>query len=239
MRMDVCDLERTDIILDMLQLQTHNPKINQETREVKMTRCPLIYERSIVAKKETEKRKKVEGKIRAIGKLERDEQKMLIKEKFDNKVKLDREKVRKMVSQKFHKQLKVFKKVELERMSVRKPQDYAINLRKDFVPRKERIYLISREEKEKVREFVEEQLKKEYIRPSKSPQTSPVFFVGKKDKKRRMVQVYQYLNKGTVKNNYPLPLILDLINAMDIKKVFTKMDLRWEYNNVQIKEEDK
>ena len=190
MRMDVCDLERTDIILDMLQLQTHNPKINQETREVKMTRCPLIYKRSIVAKKETEKRKKVEGKIRAIGKLERDEQKMLIKEKFDNKVKLDREKVRKMVSQKFHKQLKVFKKVELERMSVRKPQDYAINLRKDFVPRKERIYLISREEKEKVREFVEEQLKKEYIRPSKSPQTSPVFFVGKKDKKRRMVQVY-------------------------------------------------
>jgi len=38
-----------------------------------MTRCPLIYERSIVAKKETEKRKKVEGKIRAIEKLERDE----------------------------------------------------------------------------------------------------------------------------------------------------------------------
>ena len=54
-----------------------------------------------------------------------------------------------------------------------------------------------------------------------------------------MVQVYQYLNKGTVKNNYPLPLILDLINAMDIKKVFTKMDLRWGYNNIWIKKEDK
>ena len=223
----------------MLQLQTHNPKINWETREVKMTRCPPICGRSIVAKKKTEKRKKVEGKIRAIEKSERNEQKMLIEEKFDDKVKLDREKVRKMVLQKFHKWLKVFKKVELERIPVRKPQDYAINLRKDFVPRKERIYLISREEKEEIREFVEEQLKKEYIRPSKSPQTLPVFFVGKKDKKRRMVQVYQYLNKETVKNNYPLPLILDLINAMDIKKVFTKMDLRWGYNNVQIKEEDK
>jgi len=86
--------------------------------------------------------------------------------------------------------------------------------------------LISREEKEKVREFMEEQLRKGYIRPSKSPQTLPVFFVGKKDRKKRIVQNYQYLNKGTVKNNYLLPLISDLIDTMGMKKVFTKMDLR-------------
>ena len=81
----------------------------------------------------------------------------------------------------------MFEKAELERMPVRKPWDHAINLREDFVPRKERIYLISREEKEEVREFVEEQLRKGYIRPSKSPQTLLVFFVGKKDGKKRMV----------------------------------------------------
>jgi len=86
--------------------------------------------------------------------------------------------------------------------------------------------LISREEKEKVKEFMEEQLRKGYIRPSKSPQTLPVFFVGKKDRKKRIVQNYQYLNKGTVKNNYLLPLISDLIDTMGMKKVFTKMDLR-------------
>ena len=86
--------------------------------------------------------------------------------------------------------------------------------------------MISREEKEKVREFMEEQLRKGYIRPSKSPQTLPVFFVGKKDRKKRIVQNYQYLNKGTVKNNYLLPLISDLIDTMGMKKVFTKMDLR-------------
>jgi len=73
---------------------------------------------------------------------------------------------------------------------------------------------------------VEEQLRKEYIRPSKSPQTSPVFFVGKKNGKKRMVQDYQYLNKEIVKDNYPLPLILDLINTMGTKRVFTKMDLQ-------------
>ena len=54
-----------------------------------------------------------------------------------------------------------------------------------------------------------------------------------------MVQDYQYLNKRTVKNNYPLPLILDLINTIDTKKVFTKMDLRQGYNNIQIKKRDK
>jgi len=74
--------------------------------------------------------------------------------------------------------------------------------------------------------FIEEQLRKGYIRLSKSPQTSLVFFVGKKDEKKRMVQDYWYLNKGTVKNNYSLPLISDLINTMRTKRVFTKMDLQ-------------
>jgi len=59
-----------------------------------------------------------------------------------------------------------------------------------------------------------------------------VFFVGKKDGKKRMVQDYQYLNKGTIKDNHPLPLISDLINTMGMKRVFTKMDLQWGYNNV-------
>ena len=84
---------------------------------------------------------------------------------------------------------------------------------------------MSRKEKEKVREFIKKQLRKGYIRPSKSPQTLPVFFVGKKNKKKRIVQDYKYLNKEMVKDNYPLPLILDLINTMGTRKVFTKMDL--------------
>jgi len=71
---------------------------------------------------------------------------------------------------------------------------------------------------------MEEQLRKGYIRPSKSPQTSPVFFVGKKDRKKRMVQDYQYLNKRIVKDNYPLPLISDLIDTME--RMFTKIDLQ-------------
>jgi len=67
---------------------------------------------------------------------------------------------------------------------------------------------------------------------------SLVFFVLKKNGKKRMVHDYRYLNSWTIKNNYPLPLISDLIDNIGKKKVFMKMDLRWGYNNVRIKEKD-
>ena len=98
-------------------------------------------------------------------------------------------------------------------------------MKKRFVPRKEKVYLLSREERKEVREFVKEQLRKGYIQSSKSPQMVPVFFVGKKDRKKRMVQNYRYLNEWTIKNNYPLLLISDVLENIGMK-VFMKMDLR-------------
>ena len=121
---------------------------------------------------------------------------------------------------------------------MRKTWDHAIDLREGFIPKKGKIYLLSRVEREEVQEFVKDQLRKGYIRSLKSQQMSPVFFVPKKDGKKRMVQDYRYLNSWTIKNNYPLPLISDLIDSIGKKKVFTKMDLRWGYNNVRIKEGD-
>jgi len=99
-------------------------------------------------------------------------------------------------------------------------------MKEGFVPRKGKVYLLSREEREEVHEFIQEQLRKGYIKLSKSPQMAPVFFVGKKDGKKRMVQDYRYLNEWTIKNNYPLPLISDVVENIGTKKVFTKMDLR-------------
>ena len=66
-----------------------------------------------------------------------------------------------------------------------------------------------------------------------------MFFVEKKNGKKRIVQNYRYLNEWTIKNNYPLSLISDIIENIDTKKVFTKMDLKWRYNNILIKEGDK
>ena len=98
------------------------------------------------------------------------------------------------------------------------------------------MYLLLRKEREEVYEFIEEQLRKKYIRLSKSPQMAFVFFVGKKDGKKRMVQNHKYLNEWTIKNNYPLLLISDIVENIGTKKVFMKLDLKWGYNNVWIKE---
>ena len=154
------------------------------------------------------------------------------------KMELDHRKMEAMVPRKFHKWLKVFGKVESERMPTRKIWDHAIDLKEEFKASKARVYPLSRNEREEVQQFIQDHLQKEYIRPSKSPQTSPVFFVGKKDGGKHMVMDYCRLNKQMVKNNYPLPLITDLVDSMGNKKLFTKMDLRWGYNNVHIKEGD-
>jgi len=146
--------------------------------------------------------------------------------------------VKKLVLERFYKWIKMFGKKQLERMLTRKLWDHVIDVREGFILRKEKVYPLLREEREEVREFVKEQLRKGYIQLLKSPQTVPVFFVGKKDGKKRMVQDYRYLNEWTIKNNYPLPLVSDVLENIGMKKLFTKMNLRWGYNNVRIKEGD-
>jgi len=94
--------------------------------------------------------------------------------------------VKGMVPRIFYKYLKVFEK-ESERMPMSKIWDHTIDLREGFVPKKEKIYLLSRIEREEVQEFVKDQLRKRYIQPLKSPQILLVFFVPKKDGKKRMV----------------------------------------------------
>ena len=60
--------------------------------------------------------------------------------------------------------------------------------------------------------------------------------MNKKDREKRIVIDCRNLNDQTVKNNYLLLLITDLIDNMGSKQVFTKMDLWWRFNNVRIKE---
>jgi len=88
------------------------------------------------------------------------------------------------------------------------------------------VYPLSRNEKEEVQKFIDKYLKKGYIRPSKLPQILLVFFIGKKNGGKHMVIDYRRLNKQTIKNNYFLPLITDLVDSMGNKRVFTKIDLQ-------------
>ena len=159
-RVDVCKLGRTKVILDMPWLAAYNPEIDWEKGEVKMMRCPPWCTQN-------KKRKKERQKIRAV-----------------------KQTMEELVLKRFWKWKKVFGKAELERMPVQKPWDHAIELKEEFILRKGKVYSLSRDEREEVQVFIEDQLRKGYIQPSKSPQTLPVHFVAKKDGKRRMVQDY-------------------------------------------------
>ena len=70
---------------------------------------------------------------------------------------------RKLVPERFHEWIKVFGKKQSERMPTRKLWDHAIDVKEGFIPRKRKVYPLSREEREEVREFVKEQLRKGYI----------------------------------------------------------------------------
>ena len=118
----------------------------------------------------------------------------VIKEKEEEENLIEIRMVDKRVPRQFYKYFKMFEKKESERMLTRKTWNHIIDLRKEFVLKKEKIYLLSRIEREEVQELVKNQLKKEYIGLSKSLQTLLVFFIPKKDDKKRMVQDYQYLN---------------------------------------------
>jgi hypothetical protein len=86
--------------------------------------------------------------------------------------------------------------------------------------------------------FLEEALATGCIRQSKSPLGAPVFFIKKKDGKLHFIQDYRALNAITRKNRYPLPLINNLIHRLKDVRYFTKLEVRWGYNNVRIREGD-
>ena len=235
-RFDVYNLGRTEVILGMPWLAAYNPEIDWEKGKVELTRCPPWCGKSNEGKEKAKPKERMRGT---------EEEKAISwaadkKEDWgrEEEMEVDHHKIKTIVPKRFHQWLKVFRKVESERMLVRKVWDHAIDVKEDFKPSKARVYPLSRNEREEVQKFIDEHLKKGHIRPSKSQQTSPVFFIGKKDGGKRMVMDYCKLNRQTVKNNYPLPLIMELVDNMGSKHVFTKMDLQWGYNNVWVKEGD-
>lgn len=106
-------------------------------------------------------------------------------------------------------------------------------LKEDFSPKVYKVYQLSQPEHKALDTFLDNNLRKGYIRP---PIASPFFFVAKKDRKLRLCQDYQYLNSRIVKNAYPLPLIRSLLEQLNGTKYFTKLDICWGYNNIRIKE---
>ena len=87
----------------------------------------------------------------------------------------------------YHSYLNIFSEKVTSQFLLWKPWDHAIDVKDMFKPKKGRLIPLSLEEQKEVSEFVDEQLAKGYICPSKSEQTSPIFFMLKKDSRKQMV----------------------------------------------------
>lgn len=95
---------------------------------------------------------------------------------------------------------------------------------------------MSRNELVAMKEFIEENLPKGFIRSSSSPAGAPCLFVKKSDGSLRLCNDYRRLNEITVKNRYPLPLIQETLMRLQKAKWYTKLDLRGAYNLLRIAE---
>ncbi|CAN2389180.1 K02A2.6-like, partial [Pristimantis euphronides] len=116
--------------------------------------------------------------------------------------------------------------------------DCAIELIPDSKLPKSRLFRLSDPEREAMRDYVRDSLRKGHIRPSSSPLVAGFFFVTKKDGGLRPCVDYRGLNNITIRNTYPLPLIPDLFDQVRGARVFSKLDLKGAYNLIRIREGD-
>jgi hypothetical protein len=143
-----------------------------------------------------------------------------------------------IVPKAYHHFKTVFSKESFDELPPRRPWDHAIELKQDSKPHAGKIYNLTLDEQKQLEIFLDENLKSGRIRPSKSPIASPFFFIKKKSGELRPVQDYRCLNNMTIKKLYPLPLISELIDKLKGARYFTKLHVRWGYNNVRIQDGD-
>ena len=118
--------------------------------------------------------------------------------------------------------------------------DHAIDFMENTkLPKLAKVYPLSLVERNSLDIWIDKELRKGYIHLSTSPIAAPFFFVKKYNRSLWPVIYYKALNEITVKNYYPISRIADLIESLSKALIFTKIDLRWGYNNVHIKEVDK
>ncbi|QRW10290.1 Retrotransposable element Tf2 protein [Ceratobasidium sp. AG-Ba] len=123
------------------------------------------------------------------------------------------------------------------------PEHRSFDCSIDFVegsdlPKPAKVYPLSPIESRTIKEFIDQELADGKIRPSKSPIASPCFFVKRKDGSLRLVTDYRKINNITIPDQFPMPLQVELVDQVKNAKIYSKLDLRWGFNNIRIKERD-
>jgi len=253
-----------DVIFGTDWLQAHNPEVDWAKPQLAFTRCPksckLSQKPLVLEPKSKESRTTVISRIEPLEEYHAVEVETTDPELFARIHQWDKENyvhVRSKsttstelaarmaprpsisaIPEKYRSFTKVFSEEASHRLPAHRPWDHAIDLIPGKTMKNSGIYRLTPSESAALKEYITEHLRKGYIRPSSSSMASPFFFVDKKDGKLRPVQDYRKLNDITVKNAAPLPLIPDLIDKLQGARIFTKLDVRWGYNNIRIKEGD-
>ena len=176
-RLLITDIGKTSVILGLPWLAKVNPKIDWQNKTLLINQLNQPKENS---------RNTAPWTFRAY--LELNEECTIRKTTLATKLAQDQGQkdnrpriLEEMIPREYHQFLTVFDKRSSERFPPARTCDHAIELKNDFVPKDCKVYPLSPKEQQVLDEFLDENLQKGYIRPSKSPQASPFFFVGKKD----------------------------------------------------------
>lgn len=244
----ITDIGSKTLIIGMTWLRSHNPVINWRSGEISFTRCPaycraqgssrdllryMLDDASVHTEPATSFINQYTHDIRS----KEHAATKWAAEDFKNKTVLTIADIRNGPFASF---ADIFEEQTYQELPPHRKWDHAI----EFIPEwenkiwKPHTYPLSFAEQQELDTFLKENLANGRIRRSNSPLASPVFFISKKDGKKRMVIDYRKLNAITVKNVYPLPLIDELIQKWKGCVYFSALDIRAGYYNVRMKEGD-
>jgi len=140
--------------------------------------------------------------------------------------------------ERYHDYLDLFRPSTAEKLAPRRTFDHAIDLEPDAQPPWGPIYPLSQKPLEALRKCLDDMLKQGKISPSKSPAGAPILFVPKPDGRLRLVVDYRGLNKVTIHNKYPIPLMTELRDQVRDAQIFTKLDLKDGFHLIRVRKGD-
>ena len=227
--MDITDTGTDDIILGIPWLKEHNPTVNWVTGKLQFTRCKHRKQPpgNGIPSEDEEHDLFVMREGTPDLRLENNNMEWLMTTK-EGKDPIPRE---------YERYKNLFKEdLPEEALPKHQPWDHEIPLIEGSKPAFKKIYPMNETQLKALKEYLDENLKKGFIRESQSPAGYPLFFVPKKGGKLRPVIDYRQLNEITVKNRYPLPLIGEMMDRLRGANWFTTMDIKGAYNLIRMKE---
>lgn len=216
-KLDITEISGVDVILGIPWLRASNPQVNWRTGH---------FQWDTPGSQSVEKERPLQAPFRDLGKRALTVY-MIQKEPNERITEIPEE---------YSRYSKLFSE-ELETVLPKHTRwDHEITLKDGKEPELCKAYPLNPKHTEALKEFLDENLRKGFIRPSQSPAGYPILFVPKKNGKWRMCVDYRKLNQITIKNGYMLPLMAEIRDKTLGARYFTALDLKGAYNLIRIKE---